>query len=175
MQYVIIFALVYSPCLLSSRSVRLLTRQVLLDGEKSAFDGRCEHAGVVLESDGTSVRQDIPEASPVEFGEKGVVELANILAGTGCLGSDDVAQIQRLAEDAVSISSALVLQLGATGTFAVRHRNHRLVPGEWAHVRTRGVEAKIGAKVAASRLRRCTAVSAQFQCKVSIVLMENAI
>lgn len=157
-----LFALDCMLLVSSSRSVGYSERQQVLDGEKTAFECACKHALVVLHSDG-SFKEDTPEASPVLFGEEGVVGVAGSLVDTGCLGVDDVALIRRLADEAKEQNSALAVQIGATGWYAVRDGDG------WVHVESQVVEAEVGAKAPASRLRRSTPVNARFRCKVNML------
>lgn len=97
--------------------------------------------------------------------------LAKSLRDSGYLGADDVARIARSAADAARNDGALAVQIGDTGTFAVRNDDdgRGLMPGEYVRVQTKSVEAVVGAKVPVSRLRWSTIVNAQLRCKVNIV------
>lgn len=129
----------------------------------------CLHASVVLQSNGT-VKDDIPEAEPVTFGAEGIVSRAESVAGMGCLGKSDIPPIKILLEGAVSDETVLAVRLGDTEMFAVRHRQHRSVPGGWAHVETKDVARAVGTNPARSRQRRST-VNPRFRCKVNIVFV----
>lgn len=125
----------------------------------------CEHANVVLK-DGETIADNIPEAQPVPFDPEGVVERAKAVAANGHLGSNDVSQIDVLYEDATSSRVALLVRLGNTETFAVRHVS-RSVPGSWAHVQTTDIARPAGSSPHRSARRRSTE-NEKIQCKVKI-------
>lgn len=151
------------------RRIGSIARQSCLDGDGGANDGVCDHANVVLDDNG-AIKEGIPAAVPVTFeGEGGIVARADAITGSGCLGRNDIPFLQKLADDASNDKVALLVRLGDTETFAVRHRADRSVPGDWAHVQTTGV-ARTGGPSREATLRRITE-NPEIQCKVTIAYL----
>lgn len=144
-----------------------LTREANLSGEQSAVDGICEHADVVLQ-DGLTIRDNIPDAEAVVFDEPGIVERAKLVAESGHLGTSDVSNIKTLVGEASTAEVPLLVRLGTTETFAVRHHNNRSVPGGWAHVQTTGIAliARAPGSSTQRSARRRSTNNAELQCKV---------
>lgn len=106
------------------RRIGSISRQSSLDGGDSALNGLCQHAKVVLEDNG-GVKEGIPAADPVTFDGDGIVPRASAVVGSGCLGQDDIPFIKKLADDASNDNVPLLVRLGSTETFAVRHHSYR--------------------------------------------------
>lgn len=155
----------------TSRRVGGASRQALLDGEDTAVDGVCEHAHVVLQ-DGRTIADNIPAAEHVTFDHPGVVEQAKAVAASGHMGTKDAREITALADAAASSGVPLVVRLGKTETFAVRHVS-RSVPGSWAHVQTTDIALPAGSSPQQSARRRSTE-NVKIQCKVDVAFVDSA-
>lgn len=163
----------FGPVLLraTSRRVGGAARQALLDGDDSAVNGVCEHARVVLQ-DGQTIADNIPAAKHVAFDPPGVVVQAEAVAASGHMGTKDVSAIKSLADEASISGVPLVVRLGDTESFAVRHVS-RSVPGSWAHVQTTDIARPAGSSPPGSSRRRSTE-NVKIQCKVDIAFVNSA-
>lgn len=112
-----------------------------------------------------AVKSNIPKAEAVTFDE-GAAERAEAVKQTGCLGASDVDEIRTLEEEAKDDGVQLLVRLGDTQTFAVRHKGDRSIPACWAHVHTRDIALPAESQPSRSAARRSTFV-ANLQCKVS--------
>lgn len=114
-----------------------------------------------MDDDGT-IKANIPAAEEVVI-DGGVGKRADaVCTTTQLLGTVDVGPVKDLEAQATADGTPLLVRLGGTETFAVRHFDHRSIPGGWGHVRTVDL---VGSPPAASARRRST-LSDRIQCKV---------
>lgn len=70
---------------------------------------------------GEALKSGIPRAVAAVFGEKGAVGLASEVVGMGCLGGNNIHDVFRLAGAAGDDDVALVVHVGDTQAYTVRH------------------------------------------------------